>query len=82
MYDDDDYHPLEADREFRHEIAHDYGTSPSGEPLPRHTDRHGRVWVTCNCGSKFLLKPRPGADLSELEDEVADAIVEAFDDQE
>lgn len=56
---DDDYNPLESDREFRHEIARDYGKAPSGEPLPRHTDKHGRVWVTCNCGSKFLLKVPP-----------------------
>ena len=56
---DDDYNPLESDREFRHEIARDYGKAPSGEPLPRHTDKHGRVWVTCNCGSKFLLKAPP-----------------------
>jgi hypothetical protein len=60
VYDDDDYHPLEADREYRHEIAHDYGTYPSGEPLPRHTDKHGRVRVTCTCGSKFVLKAPPG----------------------
>ena len=80
MCDDDDYNPLEADREYMHEIARDHGTSPSGEPLPRHTDRHGRVWVTCNCGSQFVLEPQPGADLSEFEDEVADAIVDALDD--
>ena len=53
--DDDDYDPLAADSEYIHEIAHDYGATPSGEPLPRHTDKHGRVWVTCNCGKRFLL---------------------------
>ncbi len=34
MYDDDDDNPLESDRDFRHEIARDYGTAPSGEPRP------------------------------------------------
>ena len=53
---DDDYDPLAADSEYIHEIAHDYGVTPSGEPLPRHTDKQGRVWVTCNCGKKFLLR--------------------------
>jgi hypothetical protein len=64
MFDGDDYDPLESDREYRHEIAHDYGVTPSGEPLPRHTDKHGRVWVTCNCGKKFLLRPNATTDSS------------------
>ena len=75
MYDDDDYNPLEADREYMHEIARDYGKSPSGEPLPRHVDKDGRVWVTCNCGSKFLLRDQPNAD----EPEIAAAILEILD---
>jgi len=56
---DVDYQPLEADREIRHEIAHDYGGMSSGEPLPEHTDSDGRVWVTCTCGKKFPLNPQP-----------------------
>ena len=79
MYDDDDYNPLESDREYMHDIARDYGTSPSGEPLPRHTDRDGRVWVTCNCGSKFLLRRQPIADWPDLDPEIAAAILEILD---
>jgi hypothetical protein len=55
MHDDyDDF--WESDRELMHEAARLAGTKPSGEPLPRHTDKHGRVWVTCTCGKKFLLR--------------------------
>ena len=83
MFDDEeDYDPLAADSEYRHEIAHDYGVTPSGEPLPRHTDKHGRVWVTCNCGKTFLLQPQPSATARNLEQEIADAIVEALGDED
>ena len=67
MY-DDDCHPLEADREHRHEIAHDYDTYPSGESLPRHTDKRGRAWVTCTCCSKLLL-PAEGKASAGTEDD-------------
>lgn len=80
--DDDDYDPLAADSEYRHEIAHDYGVTPSGEPLPRHTDKQGRVWVTCNCGQKFLLPPQREETTSTLEQDIADAIVEALGDED
>jgi hypothetical protein len=58
LYDDDDF--WESDREMMHEAARLNGTTASGEPLPRHTDKQGRVWVTCTCDKKFLLKPQGG----------------------
>ena len=51
-----DDHPLESDRDWVHEAAHQAGTTLSGEPLPREIDDEGRIWVTCTCGARFLLE--------------------------
>ena len=82
MFDDDDSDPLEFDRACIHEIAHDYGTNPSGEPLPPPHRQTRRVWLTCNCGKKFLLKPQSRAAAPALEQDIAEAIGAALNDVE
>ena len=77
MYDDDDDF-WESVRELMHEAARLAGTTPSGDPLPRTTNKHGRVWVTCNCGSNFLLESRPGDAGSDLDPAIAAALLEVF----
>jgi hypothetical protein len=83
VYDDDDDF-WESDREVMHEAARMAGTTPSGVPLPRTTDKHGRVWVTCTCGGKFLLTGRPetAGTHEPLDPEIAAAIVEELGDED